>query len=121
MLKDSACYVGSGHHKRNPADYGFERTNPRPTKSMCDLERLITLDEARRLMAMGIELGLLSEPREGGFPKYIWSVSEHGEVFESKTDTTGTGQYHGYPLEDEDEMHTYVKSIWTERCQSTGQ
>jgi len=30
-------YVGSGHHKRNPADYGLTRTSLRPTQSLCDL------------------------------------------------------------------------------------
>lgn len=82
-LKDRVRYVGSGHHKRNPADYGLPRANPRPTKSLCDLERTILLDEARQLVARGIEHGLFSEPQGDGFPKFIWSVSEHGEVFPS--------------------------------------
>ncbi len=120
-LEKAARYVGSGHHKRNPADYGLPRTNPRPTKSLCDLERAVLLDEAKSLVVDGIRWGLFSEIREDGFPKFIWSVSEHGEVFEAKTDANGTGEYHGYPLEDEDAMHVYVKSVWEERCQSTGQ
>ncbi len=120
-LEKSARYVGSGHHKRNPADYGLPRTNPRPTKSLCDLERAILLDEAKLLVASGIRCGLFSEIREDGFPKFIWSVSDRGEVFEAKTDANGTGEYHGYPLEDEDAMHVYVKSVWEERCQNAGQ
>lgn len=119
-LTGAVRYVGSGHHKRNPADYGLPRANPRPTKSLCDLERTILLDEARQLVASGIQYGLFSEPQEDGFPKFIWSVSENGEVFEAKTDIHGTGEYHGYPLEDEDAMHKYVKSIWEERCQNAG-
>lgn len=120
-LMRAVRYVGSGHHKRNPADYNLLRANPRPTKSLCDLERKIPLDEARHLLASAIQCGLFSEPGEGGFPKFIWSVSECGEVFEAKTDTHGTGEYHGYPLEDEDAMHKYVKSVWIERCQNAGQ
>lgn len=73
-LMGAVRYVGSGHHKRNPVDYGLLRANPRPT-----------------------------------------------EVFEAKTDTHGTGEYHGYPLEDEDAMHKYVKSIWEERWPHAGQ
>jgi len=99
-LMGAVRYVGSG----NPVDYGLLRANPRPTKSLCDLVRTILLDEARQLVARGIQYGLFSEPQEDGFPKFIWSVSEHGEVFEAKTDTHGTGEYHGYPLEDEDAM-----------------
>ena len=119
-LVEAARYVGSGHHKRNPADYGLPRTNPRPTKSLCDLERTIPLDEARSLMTTGIRWGLVSAVRKDGFPKYIWSVSVRGEVFEAKTDANGTGEYHGYPLEDEDAMHAYVKSVWEERCKNAG-
>lgn len=120
-LEKAARYVGSGHHKRNPADYGLPRTNPRPTKSLCDLERVVLLDEAKSLVASGIRWGLFSEIRKDGFPKFIWSVSERGEVFEAKTDANGTGEYHGYPLENEDAMHVYVKSVWEERCQNSGQ
>lgn len=120
-LEKAARYVGSGHHKRNPADYGLPRTNPRPTKSLCDLERVIPLEEAKSLVVAGIRCGLVSEIRKDGFPKYIWSVSERGEVFEAKTDANGTGEYHGYPLEDEDAMHVYVKSVWEERCENAGQ
>ena len=120
-LEKAVRYVGSGRHKRNPADYGLLRTNPRPTKSLCDLVRVVTLDEARSLMKAGIGWGLVSELRQDGFPKYIWSVSECGEVFEAKTDAHGTGEYHGYPLENEDAMHLYVTSVWKERCQHAGQ
>ena len=121
LLERSARYVGSGHHKRYPADYGLQRTNPRPTKSLCDLERVIPLNEAKSLLTEGIRRGLFSEIRQDGFPKFIWSVSRDGEVFEAKTDTHGSGEYHGYPLEDEDAMHPYVKSVWKERCQDAGQ
>lgn len=121
LLQNAARYVGSGHHKRNPADYGLPRSNPRPTKSLCDLQRAVRLEEAKALMQNGIRWGLFSAIRDDGFPKYIWSVSEHGEVFEAKTDSHGTGEYHGYPLENEDAMHAYVRSVWKERCLALGQ
>lgn len=120
-LQERARYVGSGHHKRSPADYGLQRTSPRPTKSLCDLKRVISLGEAKFLVEAGIRHGMFSKVREDGFPKFIWCVSEHGEVFEAKTDTNGTGEYHGYPLEDEDAMHAYVKLVWEERWQDDGQ
>lgn len=120
-LKNDTRYVGSGHHKRYPADYGLERTNPRPTKSLCDMNRVIVLGEAKRLLSDGITLGLFSKPGDDRFPKFIWGVTEIGEVFEAKTDAHGTGEYHGYPLEDEDDMRDYVKSIWKQRCQEIGQ
>ena len=120
-LKKAVHYVGSGHHKRNPMNYGLERTNPRPTKSLCDLNQSIPLEQAVRLLQEGVEHGLYSQPGADGFPKYIWSVSESGDVFEAKTDTHGSGKYHGYPLENEDAMREYVKSIWIKRCHQAGQ
>lgn len=114
-LKARVRYVGSGHHKRNPADYGFERTSPRPTKSLCDLERIILLAEAQSLLHEGIDQGLISEPDENGLPKFIWTISSDGCVFEAKTARHGTGEYHGYPLEDEDEMNLFLKRIGSNR------
>ncbi|EKS32935.1 hypothetical protein G8O24_09865 [Bradyrhizobium sp. INPA01-394B] len=115
-----ARYIGSGHHKRNPADYGLERTNPRPTKSLCDLLRTVPLAEAQGLLQQGINLGMVSELAFDGFPKFIWSVDMEGEVYEAKTDPMTTGVYHGYRLEEEDDMRDNVKAIWKQRCQPAG-
>ena len=121
QLEQRVRYVGSGHHKRNPADYGFERTNPRPTKSLCDMERIIHLPEATSLLLIGIKLGMFSELQNDGYPKFIWAVSEDGSTFEAKTDVHGTGEYHGYPLSSSDPMHHYIKKVWEERCKRLGQ
>lgn len=108
-------YIGSGHHKRNPADYHFDRANPRPTKSLCDANRVITLVEAQDLIKSGISKKMFSSFQEDGLPKYIWSVSDVGEVFEAKTHPNTLGMYHGYPLEDEDDMSDYISKIWSTR------
>lgn len=114
-LKRGVHYIGSGHHKRNPADYGFDRANPRPTKSLCDANRVIAQAEAQKLIMDGISRRMFSSPLEDGWPKYIWSVSDNGEVFEAKTHPNTPGQYHGYPLADEDDMRDYISIIWNER------
>src|SRR5450432_1839542 len=101
-LAKSAKYEGSGHHKRSPADYGLERTNPRPHKSLCDGIKVITLTEAKNLMERGIIQGIFSDFFIGKHPKFIWSVGSDGEVYEAKTDEVMPGIYHGYPLEEED-------------------
>lgn len=113
-------YVGSGHHKRNPATYGMERTNPRPTKSLCDETKLVTLDEARRLICEGILRGMVSPHRDESFPKYVWSVGADGEVYEAKSHPNTPGQYHGYPLNNEDDMRSHVTKVWAERCKELG-
>lgn len=111
-LERGARYVGSGHHKRNPADYGFERTNLRPNKSICDMAGIVTLAAATDLMLSGIRKKMFSKIKADGFPKYIWSVSDDQRVYESKTHSNTPGQYHGYPLEKEDDMSAYILSLW---------
>ena len=108
-------YVGSGHHKRRPADYGFERTNPRPTKSLCDASRTIRLAEANGLLTAGISKGMTSRLLENGLPKFVWSVSNAGEAFEAKAHPNTPGEYHGYPLEPEDDMRRRVLDAWKQR------
>jgi hypothetical protein len=119
-LAKAVTYVGSGHHKRNPADYGLERTSPRPTKSLCDLMRIIRLDEAKSMMQIGILCGMFSDFFFGNYPKYVWCVGDDGEVYEAKTDAVTPGTYHGYPLEEDDDMHDYIKRVWKERCPTIG-
>lgn len=109
-------YVCSGHHKRNPADCGLDRTNPRPTKSLCDLTRIIRLDEARQLLARGIKARMISTPLEHGFPKYVWCVADDGMVYEAKTDVTAPGPYHGYPIVSEPDVCAYILAEWKKRC-----
>jgi hypothetical protein len=85
VLAQQVHYLGSGNHKRHPADYGLGRVDPRPEKSLCDLVRPIRKTEAQKLLASGVRRGMVSWPFVEGFPKYIWSVSEGGEAFEAKT------------------------------------
>lgn len=114
-LATEAKYVGSGHHKRYPLDYGFERTNPVPTKSLCDMVRPIRLAEAAALLESGIRARMVSR-LENGFPKYVWTVGDDGVVYESKNDPRSPGLYHGYPLEHEKAVRDYILSEWKRRC-----
>ena len=108
-------YVGSGHHKLYPADYGLERTNPRPTSSVCDAVKPVLLAEASDLLRQGVLRAMLSTYGQDGFPKYIWSVSLDGTVYEAKTHPDTPGQYHGYPLEKEDSLRDEVIEAWEAR------
>ena len=115
-LASRASYVGSGHHKRYPADYGLERTNPRPNKSLCDLTKVVCLEQAESLLASGIRAGMVSKLAKDGFPKFIWCVDDDETVYEAKTDPNSPGVYHGYPLELEDNLCAYLLAEWKERC-----
>ena len=81
----------------------------------------IPLKEAKAMMMQGISFGMVSDYAFGEFPKYIWSVGGDGEVYEAKTDETTPGIYHGYRLEEEDDMRVHVKQVWKERCRPVGQ
>ncbi|MBF0529339.1 MAG: hypothetical protein HQK55_08730, partial [Deltaproteobacteria bacterium] len=108
-------YVGSGHHKRFPEDYGLHSVSPRPAKSLCDGKRTIRKDEAISIFQAGIERGMFSyfsgnssEP----MPKYIWAVDADGDAYEAKIGSDG---YHGYRLEDNDPMKQRVLQEWKRR------
>jgi hypothetical protein len=113
-------YVASGHHKRNPADYGLDRTSPRPTKSLCDLIRVVPLAESKAMLCDGILCGMISDLFFGEYPKFVWCVGEDGEVYEAKTDRVTSGIYHGYRLEEEDDMRDAVLAEWKKRCRRVG-
>ncbi len=112
-------YVGSGHHKSRPGDYGFHPpVNPRPSKSVCDGLRVVLLAEAQQLFRNGIMMGMFSVSHADGPPKYVWSVDDQGEPYEAKV-VPGTVTYKGYRLEEEDEMRKVVLKEWAARCQAS--
>ena len=111
-------YVGSAIHKLHPGNYGFQPPqNPRPSKSPCDGQRPILLEEAEVLFKRGIELGMVSTFIKGGVPKYVWAVDEADEIYEAKTRPEREIEYHGYRIgSDEPEMRAYVLKEWRRRC-----
>ncbi len=59
--------------------------------------------------------GMFSEYQKkiNGFaPKYVWGVDSTGEVYESKIGSDG---YHGYRLEEEDNMRKTILDEWEKR------
>lgn len=112
-LADRLVYEGSALHKRFPGDYGFvPPVNPRAAKSLCDGVRQVLLEEARLLFRNGILKGMFSKFEGNGRPKYVWSVDEQREVYEA---IAGRDGYHGYRLEDEDDMRHLVLREWNTR------
>lgn len=117
-LADMLVYVGSGHHKTKPADYGFEPpVNPRPWKSICDGLRVISVEEAKAIFRSGILKGMFSSfEYDSDVPKYVWAVDHSGEPYEAKISRgTNTSSYHGYRLEDDDDFRKKVLSEWSRR------
>ena len=119
-VKAAARYTGSGHHKLHPGDYGFDPpVSPRPSKSVCDDLRPVMRDEAKALFGAGIDLGMISVVGPDGLPKYVWTVDESGEAYEAKASGSDPGAYHGYRLNENDEMRKIVLKEWKRRCRPT--
>ena len=118
-LEGEARYIGSAHHKRYGADYGFSPpANPRPNKSLCDGGRSVGRDEAEALFREGMQRGMISTYRQDGLPKYVWAVASDGRAFEAKVER-GSRHYHGYELGDDDGiMQRLVLKEWRARCRA---
>jgi hypothetical protein len=116
-IAQATSYSATPYHKLHPGDYGFDPpVSPRPSESPCDDKRIVLRSEAAALLAQGIRKGMISRPRPGGLPKYVWAVDENGDVYEAKTKPEQKTHYHGYRLgEDEQAMQAYVLSEWNKR------
>ena len=76
---------------------------------------------AKAMLCKGILYGMFSDFFFGEHPKFVWCVDSDGEVYEAKTDGVTPGVYHGYRLEEDDDMRDFIKRVWKERCPQIGQ
>jgi hypothetical protein len=72
------------------------------------------------MIRKGILCGMLSDFFLGEFPKFVWCVGDDGEVYEAKTDAVTPGVYHGYRLEEDDNMREAIRAVWKRRCPQAG-
>ena len=102
----ASSYVGSPEHKAGPSFAGQPR--PRADASICD-ERL-TQDEVTRWLRTAINRGVFGGFWEGAFPRYVW-YKLGPTVYEARLINRGTGEYKGYPLE-EDEWPADIADLY---------
>jgi len=115
ILAVAIRYRGNPEHKRNPGDFGLHPPAlPRPDKSLCDSVGINERRKALELLQEGVRLGLVSEQRVGQFPQNIWSVTESGEPLEAQLGNRETGEYHGYPMPENDPFREVVLKAWKE-------
>ena len=119
-LARSVKYVASGHHKRNPCGLRSPKDEPETDQVAVRCQARRTLTEAKALIRKGILAGMMSDFFFGRYPKFIWCVAEEEEVYEARTDHVTPGVYHGYRLEEDDDMRDYIKKVWKQRCQQVG-
>jgi hypothetical protein len=72
------------------------------------------------MIRKGILCGMISNFFFDGYPKFVWCIGEDGEVYEAKTDAVTPGIYHGYRIEENDNMRDYIKAVWKQRCPQAG-
>lgn len=112
-LAGSIRYKGSPYHKEDPGDFGLTPPSaPRPDKTLCDHAKIFTVAEARALLERGVRKGLTSDQWRGSFPQNIWSVSDAGIPFEAQLENQVAGEYHGYPLQENDPWRDAVLERW---------
>jgi len=94
-LAESVSYVGSPEHKRHPSFAGPAR--PRADASQCDPGFRSRRSEIGMWLREGIRTGMIGEPWDGRFPRYVW-YQEGGCLYEARLVNRGTGEYKGYAL-----------------------
>lgn len=112
-LLATATYEGSAFHKRAPNDFGLTPPyNPHPDKTHCDEAGIVSQAQVKPLLAKAIERGLVSEATTGqGYPKQFWVVD--GEwVYELMYGGNKPSDYHGYPVRENDPLHSEVRAAW---------
>jgi hypothetical protein len=115
-LSKMISYGGNPEHKRNPGDFGLTPpSQSRSHKSLCDIAKIFSKDEAIRLLKAGVEKGLISVCESNGFPQNIWSVSNDGYPLEAQLENPDKGIYHGYPIPEEDPFREQVLAYWEKK------
>jgi len=110
---ERARYVGSPYHKSNPQDFGLTPpAQPRPDKTLCDELGGVNLASASALLREGLMRGAVGDRSDNGFPRLVWAVHQSGSVVEARGDNNG--EYHGYPLREDDPMISLVRKRWAE-------
>ncbi|MNU98630.1 hypothetical protein D3C71_887420 [compost metagenome] len=112
-LIGNVTYGGNPEHKKNPGDYGLTPpATARANKALCDEVGIFKRSEALVLLKVGIGRGLVSLSCENGWPKNIWSVTEHGRALEAQLENSQIGSYHGYPMPSNDPLAKVVYDTW---------
>jgi hypothetical protein len=89
--------------------------SPRPGATLCDEAGVTRKEVASNLLRAGIEMGMFSKQMRNGFPQNIWAVNNDGLPFEAELENEEKGEYHGYPMQLDDDFRHVVLSEWKQR------
>ncbi len=101
-LAARASYVGISKHKASPARFGLPPySGPYGDETLCDEHAGFEPRDIAKvpgLMVRGIAAGLIGRVERQGIPTILWTVSDHGWIFEIRMTNSGQAEYHGYPV-----------------------
>jgi hypothetical protein len=97
---ERARYTGSPYHRPPGSKMGQSAGRSYPHASKCD--PIWTAEMANRALKNAIRRGLVSEEWRNDLPRYAWHL-EDDTVYEAVLTNQGTGEYHAYPLSEEQE------------------
>lgn len=113
VLAEKVGYTGNSDHKRNTGNFGLDPPlGPRPGKTLCDDSNIFQIGVARRLLKEGARRGLISHQQRNGWPQNIWSVTNRGIPLEAQLENQETGDYHGYPMSNNDPFREAILKRW---------
>lgn len=101
-LAARVTYRGIAKHKAAPARFGLPPyTGPRGDESLCDDHASVEpedMPDVRKWLVRGIDAGRIGHVERAGVPTIVWTVSDHGWIFEARVTNAGQAEYHGYPV-----------------------
>ncbi|HPG66156.1 MAG TPA: hypothetical protein PLO37_04865 [Candidatus Hydrogenedentes bacterium] len=98
-LARRVSYIGSPEHKTYPL--AGSNPNLRSDASKCDKALVGREDDIAGWLRRAIGNGWIGAPWEGEFPRYAWHRVDD-VVFEARLVNRDTGEYKGYPLEEDE-------------------
>ena len=115
-METMATYRPSPYHKSGSSAAGLQSAPaPRPDKTVCDRPTPGRGRNAADLLRSGFRRGMVSEQRRGDWPQKVWAVDEEGIVYEAQLGNLETGEYHGYPMKQDDSFAGFIRDEWERR------
>ena len=115
-METMATYRPSPYHKSGSSAAGLQSVPAlRPDKTICDRPTSGSARNAADLLKSGFSRGMVSERRRGDWPQNVWAVDEEGIVYEAQLGNLVTGEYHGYPMKQDDSFASFIRDEWKRR------
>ena len=78
------------------------------------------MPDVRKWLVRGIGAGLIGHVERAGVPTIVWTVSDHGWIFEARVTNAGQAKYHGYPVRPSEAIAAMVIARFGEWARADG-